>query len=494
MEPAATTLTLKPGGSATVSITVNPENGFAAEVTLSSVVVESAAKLSSSYAPNPTQVSSTLTLSADAVSAPGTYTVLVKGEANVNGANVTNTTSLEVTVQAPTTITVTGRVVNSAGQPVAGALVAHRGVTLKLVDTDANGGFTFTNIAKPYSLLVGIDTQTHVFAGLTRADPTLPLLDLASVGTALTGSSTVSGTLSGGGGFPNPASTISQVVFAASDAQTLYANPAKNAATLPPAAGGGYNLNAQWTGANSVSGTLYALQWLTDPASLTRPTVYKGFGSRAVTLNNTTAKSAQNIALSPVGTGNLNLAVNASSGTTVTGRGVYVNLDARSFFVLVNELTPDTNATYAVPQIPGKNLSVAVSAKHSSGGFAFLQKNGLQPGAAVTLTVPTPPLLVSPAPDATNLSVIPSLVYTPTPNAVNVLIISDGSKKTYYYNAGLSLKLSSAKKYSWAVVAIEGYTSTDAFTGADWTIGYPSFGDDRSFLRLGSSVRSFTTK
>jgi hypothetical protein len=494
LEPAATMLTLKPGSSATVGVTVNPENGFAADVTLSSVVVESAAKLSSSYAPNPTKTSSTLTINADASSTPGTYTLLVKGSATVGTETLTSSAALEVTVQAPTTITVTGRVVNVTGLPLEGVSVSASGKPA--VTTDANGAFSFTEVTKPYAATVSVGTQVHLFSGLTRADPTLALLN-SSGGTALSGTKTVTGTLFGGAGYPNPANHLSEVVFAAPGAQTVFAGAnSKNVAGSSAGQSGAYSLNAQWTGTNNAVGTLHALQWETDPASPTRPTTYKGYGTKSATLTNGGSVSNQNITLAPVTTGSLNLAVNAASGTTITARGVVVNLDAKSYFALVSEVTPDANATYSVPAIPGKSLSVSVSASDASGGTAIVQQNGIQPGAAVTLNIPVSPLLTAPANNLTNVSNVATLSYMPTPNAVNVVVLSSNSKTYVYYStaASLTLRLAADTKYSWSVSAFGGYTTLDDFTGADWSTGYAVLGDNRSFALVLSPLRSFTTK
>lgn len=492
LEPAATTLTLKPGGSATVVVTVNPENGLASDVTLSSVVVESAAKLSSSYTPNPSKVSSTLTISADISSTPGTYTLLVKGSATVGAETLTSSAALEVTVQAPTTITVTGRVVNVAGLPLEGVSVA---LGSKPATTDANGAFTFTEVAKPYNLNISIGTQVHLFSGLTRANPTLALLSFAG-GAALNGTKTVTGTLFGGAGYPNPANHLSEVVFAAPGAPTVFAGAnSKNVAGSGSGQSGAYSLNAQWTGSNNAVGTLHALQWETDPASPTRPTTYKGYGVRNATLTNGGSVGNQNITLAPVTTGSLNLAVSAASGTTITARGVYVNLDAKSFLLLVNEVTPDANATYSVPAIPGKSLSVAVSASDGNGGSAIVQQNGLQPGAAVTLAVPVSPLLTAPADSQTGVSRAPTLTYKPTPNAINVLVLGSATKTYVYYStaASVTLRLPSATKHSWFVAAFGGYATLDDFTGVDWSAGYPTLGIDRSFAVMQSQTRIFTT-
>ncbi len=494
LEAAVTTATLKPNSNTTIGIKVIPENGFTADVTLSSIVIESAAKLSSSYAANPTKADSLLTLTADAASAPGTYTVLVKGSALIENKLEARDFSLEVTVLAPTTITVAGKVLNNFGQAIANASISVAGKPA--VMTNASGEFEFLEVDKPYNASVTIGTQVHIFSGLTRANPTLPLLNNTG-GAPLSGSNTVSGTLSGGAGFPNPNNHLAQVVFAQADAPTSYATGnIKNVAGLLAGTGGAYSLTSQWSGSSSVSGTLYALQWATDPASLTRPTSYKGFGSRAVTLSNGVNPAAQNMALSAVTTGNINLAIAPSSGTTISGRGVYVNLDSRSFFALVNELTPDTNATYAVPDIAGKSLSVAVSANHSSGGTAIIQKSGIQSGAALNLPIPAPALLTSPSNNQSIFSLSATLKYTPVADSVSVVVLGTDVRTTFYYTttSSYSFRVTAAKKYTWGVVSLGGYASLDAFTGENWSSGYPTLGINRDFSLLNSSLRVFNTQ
>jgi len=78
------------------------------------------------------------------------------------------------------TITVSGFVKDFDGELVAGVPVMIKGKAP--VTTYANGGFTISNVSKPYEarIIFSTDQAAIVYQGLTRSDPTLIYLGMTS--------------------------------------------------------------------------------------------------------------------------------------------------------------------------------------------------------------------------------------------------------------------------------------------------------------------------
>ena len=85
---------LNQGSSATSSVTVNPQYGFAGSVTLSASGLPSG--VTATFSPNPTIGSSTMTLSATSTAAPGTATFTITG----TSGSITNSMQAQVLVNA----------------------------------------------------------------------------------------------------------------------------------------------------------------------------------------------------------------------------------------------------------------------------------------------------------------------------------------------------------------------------------------------------------
>ena len=111
--------------------------------------------------------------------------------------------SLSIAVGEP--FTVNGQVLNDAGYPLPGVSVSVGG---EVVATAEDGTFVFENVVPPYDLVIfgeailfgGSFYDVDVFADVTRPDPTLRWTNYGSFTTG-----NLSGTVSGGSGFPVPA-------------------------------------------------------------------------------------------------------------------------------------------------------------------------------------------------------------------------------------------------------------------------------------------------
>jgi RHS repeat-associated protein len=156
LAPAAATALQ--GGTATfvVSLTSN-QTSFTQLATLSVTGLPGA--MTASF--NPQQItagaSSTLTLMIPGNIATGGYNFSVQAKAQLNGSEQTRTASGSVTVQLVSQTTLSGRVLSTKDEPIAGATVSLDGVT---ATTDAAGSFLLAGIAAGADRPVMVDGRT----------------------------------------------------------------------------------------------------------------------------------------------------------------------------------------------------------------------------------------------------------------------------------------------------------------------------------------------
>ncbi|MCS7068855.1 MAG: hypothetical protein RMK51_00885 [Meiothermus sp.] len=488
------TLTLGAGGSGSVPVTLEKTGGFQAEVSLALVRIPSSLQVSGSFSPNPIQTTSTLNLSLGSSLGPGTYTLLVRASALVNGQTLKRERELTLTVLPSTTFAVTGQVRNYYGKPLAGVPVC-QGSTC--VDTDAQGRFALGGVSAPYRLSVRpSSTEEHTFEGLTRPDPLL-LLFTTTGGSLPERSANLGGSLTPQAGFPNPAHTVAQVVFEAPQAKlTQFVLPGHNLRPLFPGQGPAYSLNAVWHETSSVEGRVHVLQWKYLPGAPGIPTSFLAYGSAPITLSQG-ASATLNVGLSPIETGALTVNLTNPSGLTLRSRQLYANLGSRSLFLFAtNAAASPLNLSWATPVIPGKTLTFAAFASEPDGRTLSLQQNGLGANGVLDVELPVPPALSSPAPNQSGVATGASLRWSRPAGSISILSLAKTGQPTrLFYTDGTALTpgLQGGSTYNWLVLSVGPFESIDAFAGTTWAGGYPTFGWDTSFFSATSALRSFST-
>jgi hypothetical protein len=129
LSAAPTSVVITQGSGGTSTITVNPVNGFTGSVTLSATAPSG---VTAGFSPDPTTSNSTLTLTAGATAATGTFTVPITG----TSGSLTHQTSVSLTVNASA-----GPVVSLTpaaltwGNIVVGTTAAAKSVTVKNTGT-----------------------------------------------------------------------------------------------------------------------------------------------------------------------------------------------------------------------------------------------------------------------------------------------------------------------------------------------------------------------
>ena len=472
---------LAASGTTTVNITVSPTNGFKKDVSFTAA--EPTGTIKTTFEPTNSATGTVLKLEVPAGAAAKDYPVLIKGSSTVNGAAVERTESITVTVAPPPGITVGGTVRNGLGNVIAGVDVS---IGATNATTDANGAFSISNVTAPYTAIVRpTPTTKHEFVGLTRADPNLVLFGFEG-GAPLSGSSTVSGTLSGGAGFPNPANHVTGVIFGNSGDGSGFAS-------LLATQGPTYSFSAKWTGSSTQSGTLYALQCKLNPAVVTLCDSFPGWAKKSVTLTNGLPSAGNNLALAAVTESAITANLTLPSGVTLTLKRLFLSVGAKSIFLLDSDPSANLSSTYKTPAV-GQTLGFVVDAKKGSQSVLW-QKAGLQPNEIVNVSVPNPVGVSSPAIGGSGVSKTPSIAWSTVSNSIYLLAFGDGATTTVVYTKtpNHTASLNGNTKYTWVVSSVGPFATLDEFAGNRYITGYPLAGYDQTFFNTTSETANFTT-
>jgi hypothetical protein len=396
---------------------------------------------------------------------------------------------------ASSIITVTGKVVGPTGQPVIGIPVFVG--TLPSVVSDVNGGFTIPNVTTPYTITAvdGLQKMGIVFIGLTRSDPVLTFF-LTPSGTAL--SATVSGTISGGASYPEPASHKTLVAFV---------SPEIASGTTVNTTTGTYTTSPSWFGPTTTTGTIHALQWQFDAGNL--PVTFKGYGTKAsVALSNSGVFAAQNIAMSPISQSSVSGSVTPPVGYTVSSKSVVVSLGTTGGITILSDATSTTTFTYNTPNVPSATLRLsAVASKSPYQASAF--KVGVPVnGTNQAITIPAAPEYSLPIAAATGVTDTTRFAWTAFANGVHLVLFSGGAGQPVYQVVtsetstkipklnSVGLVLPAAAAYSWRIIGIAPFSSIDQAAGAGLFSGILAGATvDGAFGTAGFSggARTFTT-
>ncbi|MFY0577073.1 hypothetical protein ACN28S_24615 [Cystobacter fuscus] len=404
---------------------------------------------------------------------------------------------------APTTITVTGKVLGDSLQAVSKASILIPGNGRQPVAVDGSGAFSISDVTPPYDVIVADKERrvATVFKGLTLETLTVPLvLDLDADQPDPEHRATVEGTVTGEQ--PSSAITTTSLLFASTGGE--------GSGSVEPS--GTYSLNVDWSGATSVSGTIYALQSeRSNPVSLR--TSYLAFGQRDnVTVSKDATLPAQDIALSPVTNSRL-------AGTFTVPEGYALSLSTLSLaFKPGSEISLGLASVssgtfdYVVPQIPQATFSIfAVASPRSAEGEigTLLFKRGLTAGttnASIEIQAPARP--AQPADAAKDVTRTTGFSWSPFVNGVHVLMLQEdkSENQTPYtvtiYTSGtqatppdlsaFGIDLPANTEFTWQVLGFGPATSLDALVGL-FEQGNP-FEQSTGDLSVSTSeTRTFTT-
>jgi hypothetical protein len=394
---------------------------------------------------------------------------------------------------AGTTITVSGKVIGTNNQPVAGVPVVIAGIAS--VNTDASGNFSIAGVTAPYTVTVidGANKAAIVYRGLSRSDPTLVFFN-STPGVSRTAS--ITGTIRPATSYPEPAGRKTLVAFASTETgKTVTATGATGAYALN---------NLTWYGPTTTTGALYALQF--DYNTTTGlPTTYLGYGTRSgIALLDATSNPNGNDTMSAVSSAQVSGTVTAPAGYTIGGKSLGLRLGDKGLLSLLSESNPAAAFTYNTPTVSGATFTIMASAS-KSGASSIAYKVGVAGNATgVSVNIPNAPDQSLPINAATNITTGSLFSWSPFTGGIHLVIFQSGGKPSYYVitasasdsipnlgSAGLGLPVAST--YSWAVYGFGPFANVDAATGPAGFLG-PLVGlptGDGSYALAGT--RTFTT-
>jgi hypothetical protein len=371
-----------------------------------------------------------------------------------------------------------GTVVDPAGHPVVGAVVH---VAAKTATSDAKGAFAFDVVDLPYDVTVQYEVKPDAvstgkalitFLGLGTRTPTLQ-----TAGEVLSPNSA-----------PVTASLSNLALTAEEQWQVAFETPSRGAALAGPATP--LTGPVAWTGPPGFNAKAFA--FVVSPAA-GLPATLDAYGEKAFGLVSG-AGSAVSVAVPVAGDvarGSLNGTIALPAGFESGSFAAYLDPSpsARATFAIKSAAR---FATFNLPTLATNGATAGVSARAlglgdagQGGAVAEAWRMGLAPmGSFVALAVPSPPQLLTPAPDATTDALAADFTWVPMPGSVHHLDVACFAGGTSpVYRAAVFVMGSTAKLAS--ILPLAGATR------CDWAVsGYAASSMDNLVTPLGWLART----
>ena len=361
------------------------------------------------------------------------------------------------------TITVSGRVLQLDGSDVSFVSVAIPGQGAAL--TDAAGNFTIPNVTTPYDIVVALhqegETSAIVYRGLTRPDPRL----IGFPGKGFTAE--LSGTVSGGAGFPLPADQQTLLgVF--TDLREVGVAPIVDPTT------GAYSQTVGWGYRPTTSAHFIGLQFRLNGSG--QVTSFTGAATGAFTLTDGGAVVLP-ITLGPVAT------------TTIAG--TYSLPDDYTFLVKVSATesgsfdalgivtdTVDTGTfSFAAPVIAGQSNLVLIGGSSPTGSSVQMYRRSIPAGATgIAIDAPRAADMIFPFEGAVDVDHDTTFLTTDFPEGIFLFqwfgragdptftLVSAEPVARIPDLSSLGISLPPSTSYSFAPVELGPFTGMDDFT------------------------------
>lgn len=438
---------------------------------------------------------------------PGVGDVTGKSSVEVNvtastaftltATNLDGTVSATARVTVAQAVTVTGRVIDVHGQPMAAATVVIGSQPATV--TDADGRFSVAGVVPPFTAtVVGADQQSvTVYEGLSASTLTLTLLaTLRDVSTA-----GLSGAVSGGN--PNHDALHAPFVgFASSEVGAT--------GVTVPAMTDTFSFSVSWPTQQSTTGTVFALQPTRD--STGKAVSWDAFGRLDhVTLNPNSDVSALAITMSTVSSSTLNGAVTVPTRYAVDQVSAVLELDPVGALEILNSTSGSTSFGFNVPMVPQSSYAV-VAWGHPQNRVNDATSLAIAPGRmpgdnAISVPLAPVPSLAVPADQANAVDVHSSFVWslaspgsvfdlravkTSSGTPLQIDVVTSGSSTTLPDLSAIGVAVPAATQFEWQVIGFAPFNDiNEAATTAE-------LGALLDFRRQGSlvasDVRSFTTR
>jgi len=387
------------------------------------------------------------------------------GVLTLTSAEDSATVTLTVTPRA-----VNGRVTHSLGPNTAGVFVALAGPdgTFTTTAIDAEGNFSFPSVPRSYDLVVvapGAQIYT-VFRGLTRLDPVLaaagaPLAAPANI-------ATLSGTVSGGAFSPTqPALHTTRLSLESSN---LFASLPAEATT--DATGAYPAMDLVWTAPATLTGTLHALQMVTDASGV--PTGYPGYGTLAGVGVTNGASQTRDVVLAPVDTVTFSGTAALPTGATLTRKTVAVQPGPVALLTVLDGHT-DPTLSLPLPNIAGATATVVLNVTGTFGDSVHLRTGLPLDSTGLTFPIPDAPEVIAPANGATGITLSTPFSWAPVSSGtrmveferrsggLRIVLVTTDTQTTLPDLSGLGLTLPRATLFDLRVYTLFSIPDVNAF-------------------------------
>lgn len=370
------------------------------------------------------------------------------------------------TPETPTSITVSGKVLDESSRPVANVRVFVPGNNRQPVRTDASGAFSVPDVTPPYDIVTVAPGKEDLILlkGLTLRAPTL----FVSSDDSAPRKATLAGTVSGG---QTPYSTTNEpsLTFISPEvSEELYP---LNRTT------GAFSTSVSWGGPAATTGSIHALQSVGSSAS-GAPTSFIAYGRLDnVTLAEGGTFSGKDVVMRGVTNSTLAGTLTLPGGYTTTSVRLKAQLPSAPldlFFVS----RPNNSFSYPVPVLEQATYSLEVSATKEADGVRFITERvqaGLAAGSTTPLVLAESPELLQPANGARGVARSTPLSWTATAGGVSLVqlsldtptsprwvIITREATTELPDLSALGLNPSANTELTWGVATLDGLESVDA--------------------------------
>jgi len=378
------------------------------------------------------------------------------------------------------TITVTGRVLQLNGSDVAFLPVAILGQGAAL--TDANGNFTIPNVTTPYDIVValhqGDETSAMVHHGLTRPDPRL-------VGFPARGfSAELSGTVSGGSGFPLPADEQTRLgIF--TDLTDFGSAPVVDPTT------GAYAETVGWGYRPTTNAHFVGLEYRLNGSG--QVTSFTGAATGSFTLTDGGAVALP-ITLGPVATTTISGTYSLPDDYTFLAKASATESGIFDALGVETDSVDTGTFSFAAPVIAGQSNLVLVAGGSANGGTMQMIRRNIPAGATgVAIEVPRAADMIFPFDGATGVDHDTTFLTTDFPEGVfmfqwfgragdpSFTLVSAEPVARIPDLSALGISLPPSASYSFGAIELGPFTGMDDFTapagplpGPDLMIGSTS--------------------
>lgn len=392
---------------------------------------------------------------------------------------------------APTTLTVTGRVLDPKGHPIDGAAVLIQGQ--RPVTTDASGAFSFSGVTPPYDLVAVSRTRLNVivYQGVTRQDPTLRISDPSEF--PVISATSMRGVISGA---REPSDTVDSpgLMFVSPEdptSQNFYID-STNA----------YSQRVRWNDASTTTGTLFALQkerlsWNSSATKIT------AFGRRDnVSLQHDRDTHDQNVTLMPVASSSLVVNVTPPSGFELNTHSVGMRFAPSTTLWLWNSTSTISPFSYAMPVVAQSTFVVSASAKRPGSSATSMGTRSNVFAGLQNLSLPAPPTLRLPVPEANNVTRTSDFSWSGVAGGVyfvtfswsssgSLTVVTDQTHTALPDLSALALAMPTKVPISWGVQQHTPVDSVDFLLGSEGAWSGVPFGLDEYYVGT-AAPRQFT--